>query len=96
MKTKHIALDEETTTQRKEIPLEEKAKTAVENFIEEYGDDWPLELVRFGFDDGGRVLEVYVEETKAPEFRTVCPFRYGEERVWTVLISVPEGWGDER
>jgi hypothetical protein len=96
MKTKYITLEEEITPQAESVPEEETTKTAVDYFIEEFGDDWPLEVVKFGFDDGGRVLEILIEESKAAEFRTVCPFRYGEDRVWTVVIGVPEGWGAER
>jgi hypothetical protein len=70
-------------------------KTHVDLFLDEFGDDWPLKKVKFGHDDGGRVIEIYCEEPIAQDLRDAIPYRYGADRLWTVVISVPEGYLEE-
>jgi hypothetical protein len=64
---------------------------AVDHFIEEYGDDWTLEMVRFGHDDGGHTLDIMVDEKEADRLRALCPPQY--QGKWTVVIGVARGWG---
>ena len=66
-------------------------KSAVDLLIEEYGDAWPLEMVKMGHDDGGHTLDVFVVEHNAHDFRQLLPFRY--QGYWTVVVGVAEGWG---
>jgi hypothetical protein len=68
-----------------------KGASSTDLFIEEYGDEWPLEMVRISSDDFGPVLEVFVLEERADEMRRTCPPKY--EGHWTVVIGVPLGWG---
>ena len=44
-----------------------KGTSSPDLFIEEYGDAWPLEMVRMASDDFGPVLEVFVSEERAEE-----------------------------
>lgn len=68
-----------------------KTQTAVDELIEQYGSEWPLEMVKMGHDDGGHTLDVYVDEERAHDFRQMLPFRFAG--LWTVVIAVPQGWG---
>lgn len=69
----------------------DKAKDETDLFIEEFGDAWTLEMVRFAHDDGGRCIEVFVKEEQANALRTACAPKY--MNFFTVIIGVEEGWG---
>ena len=69
----------------------DRIKDATDMFIEEFGDEWPLELVKFAHDDGGRVLEIFLPDPRAEAMRLAIPPKY--KGFATVIIACPEGWG---
>ena len=66
-------------------------KTAADLFIEEYGDDWGLEMVTCGIDDAGKVINIFVEDSQGDDLRNVAPSVYSGYR--TIVIGVEKGWG---
>ena len=89
--TKNIVISKDPVTRTGGLTVTEVPKTIVDRFVEEYGDDWPLELVRIGADGYGKTLDIYVIEEKATEFRVACPSLYGEERMSTIVIGCAHG-----
>jgi len=85
-------LKAENVTPDSVVEEEVVEKTAPDIFLEEFSKDWPIEAVRFGFDDGGTVLEIYCEQSKADGLRRAVPPKY--QQYWTVVIGVEEGFGE--
>lgn len=61
--------------------------SVVDLFLDEFSDSWNLANVELGQDDGGRTLDVYVEEPAGDSLRRNCPSRYMGVR--TVVLEVP-------
>lgn len=74
--------------------LEAKEKTPIDIFLEEFDKDWPIEDVRMGFDDAGKMIEIFCERSRAGELRKVVPPKFHKH--WTVVIGVNEGYGEDK
>jgi hypothetical protein len=71
-------------TKMEKIP--KRHQIIIEQFIDEFGDDFVLDDVKVNRDDGGKCLEVYVDKKEAYEARDNIPHLYNGYR--TIVIGI--------
>lgn len=91
LRDKADSTDDSAKKQSEESAVAIRPKDATDLFIEEFGDTWPLEMVKFGHDDGGHVIEIYLTDPRAGEMRLAIPHKY--RGYSTVVIACPVDWG---
>jgi hypothetical protein len=91
LRAKAAGAEDSTQEKKEETAVAVRIKDATDFFIEEFGDTWPLEMVKFGHDDGGRVLEIFLPDPRAGEMRLAIPPKY--RGFCTVIIACPADWG---
>lgn len=91
LRAKTDGIEDSPQEKKDETSIVARVKDATDLFIEEFGDKWPLEMVKFGHDDGGRVIEIFLPDPSAGEMRLAIPPKY--RGFCTVIIACPTDWG---